>query len=174
MLKDIAITVIGPDRTGIVSELSQVIASHEANWLDSHMAILAGQFAGIVHVSVPSSKADALRAELQTLEKSALHIAIAEGTATVINQPNRRQVQLELTGLDHAGIVRDITQALVEVGISVAEFESQQYDGSMSGEKMFRAKATLAVPEDLAMDSLDAAIQGVSESLMADIVLEDI
>ena len=44
----------------------------------------------------------------------------------------------------------------------------------MSGEKMFRAKATLAVPEDLALDSLDAAIQGVSESLMADIVLEDI
>ena len=173
MLKDIAITVIGPDRTGIVSELSQVIASHEANWLDSHMAILAGQFAGIVHVSVPSNKADALRAELQALEKSALHIAIAEGTPAV-NKPNRRQVQLELTGLDHAGIVRDITQALFDVGVSVAEFESQQYDGSMSGEKMFRAKATLAVPEDLALDSLDAAIQGVSESLMADIVLEDI
>ena len=98
------------------------------------MAILAGQFAGIVHVSVPSNKADALRAELLALEKSSLHIAIAEGTTTV-NQPNRRQVQLELTGLDHAGIVRDITQALVNVGISVAEFESQQYDGSMSGEK---------------------------------------
>lgn len=173
MLKDIAITVIGPDRTGIVSELSQVVASQEANWLDSRMAILAGQFAGIVHVTVPSNKAEALQTDLLALQKSNLHITIAEGSATV-KKTNRRRVQLELTGLDHAGIVRDITQALFDIGVSVAEFESQQYEGSMSGEKMFRAKASLDVPNELPMDSLDVAIQGVSESLMADIVLEDV
>ncbi len=172
MPTDLAITVIGPDRNGIVSELSQLIALHEANWLDSHMAILAGQFAGIIHVSAPQNAVDDLKTALLGLKNKQLHITIEKGSKTKV-ETDSRQIQLQLTGLDHSGIVRDITQALFNINVSVAEFESAQYEGSMSGEAMFRAKARLNVPANVSMETLDEAMQSVSSSLMADIALAD-
>ena len=69
----IAFTIIGPDRPGIVAEVSDIVAQHQGNWMESHMANLAGQFAGIVQVQVePANKAplsDALRA----LSEQGLH-----------------------------------------------------------------------------------------------------
>ena len=50
MSVSLVLTVIGPDRPGLVEALSQSIASHDGNWLESRMAKLSGQFAGIVRV----------------------------------------------------------------------------------------------------------------------------
>ena len=45
MSVNLVLTVIGKDRPGIVELLSQIVAAHEGNWLESRMAHLAGEFA---------------------------------------------------------------------------------------------------------------------------------
>src|SRR6478672_1409941 len=47
------VTAIGADRPGIVSALSDRAQGFGANWAESRMSNLAGQFAGIVHFEVP-------------------------------------------------------------------------------------------------------------------------
>ena len=47
-------------RTGLVEALSQVVAQHDGNWLESRMARLGGQFAGILRVGVPDAQAVAM------------------------------------------------------------------------------------------------------------------
>jgi glycine cleavage system regulatory protein len=64
----LVLTVIGDDRSGLVSALSGVIADHGGSWERSQMARLAGKFAGIVVVSVPDAGADALIRDLGPLE----------------------------------------------------------------------------------------------------------
>jgi glycine cleavage system regulatory protein len=49
----LVLTVIGNDTSGLVDALADPIAHHGGSWDRSHMARLAGQFAGIVVVSVP-------------------------------------------------------------------------------------------------------------------------
>jgi len=170
--KALAVTLIGPDRTGIVREVAELVAHHEADWLESHLANIAGQFAGIVHIAVTDTQSDALETALQGLSQKGLQVHIAHGKAE-LSDTESVLLNLELTGLDQPGIVRDISTALENTGVSVQEFESSRFDGSMSGELMFAARARLRVPKGISVDDLDAAMQGVSSSLMVDVVLKD-
>ncbi len=77
MITSLVVTVIGPDRPGIVSLLSAKAQGFGANWAGSRMASLAGHFAGMVHFEVPPENADALpRPLLKALESSDLRILI--------------------------------------------------------------------------------------------------
>ena len=48
----LVLTLIGPDRAGLVEAVAAVVADHGGNWLESRMSRLAGQFAGILEVEV--------------------------------------------------------------------------------------------------------------------------
>jgi len=50
------LTLIGPDRPGLVESVAARVAAHGGNWLESRMAHLAGQFAGILRVEVPAER----------------------------------------------------------------------------------------------------------------------
>src|ERR1700682_1822753 len=69
-------TVMGPDRPGIVSLLSERAQGFGANWAGSRIATLAGQFAGLVHFEVPPQNAEPLAAALSGLHPSGVHVAI--------------------------------------------------------------------------------------------------
>ncbi len=47
----LVLTAVGPDRPGLVSEISSMVLSAGANLEDSRMAILGGEFALLVLVS---------------------------------------------------------------------------------------------------------------------------
>ena len=68
----LVITVIGNDRAGLVSALSEAIARHDGNWDRSHMSELAGKFAGIVLVTVPDDRLDAVIADLDEFEATGM------------------------------------------------------------------------------------------------------
>jgi len=75
----LVVTVIGPDRPGLVSMLSERGRAFGASWAESRMASLAGQFAGIVHFAVSAENAEPLAAALHELSATGLNILIAEG-----------------------------------------------------------------------------------------------
>ncbi|NCF90353.1 MAG: glycine cleavage system protein R, partial [Verrucomicrobiaceae bacterium] len=52
--ESVILTVIGADKPGLVERLATIVADHHGNWLESRMARLAGQFAGILQVEVAS------------------------------------------------------------------------------------------------------------------------
>ncbi|MGQ7844349.1 glycine cleavage system protein R [Granulosicoccus sp. 3-233] len=166
----ILITLSGPDKPGMVSALSEVVASHDGNWLESRMANLGGQFAGILRVEVIESRQEALLAALQALDSSALQVslkAVEDGAVP----PAGRELELELLGQDHPGIVRDISRVLSEAGVSVQAFDSWLEDASMAGGVLFHANALLSLPEGLTTEQLHERMQTLSDSLMVDIHL---
>ena len=71
-MKSMILTVIGPDRPGLVRALAQTVAAHGGSWLESRMARLSGQFAGIVLVDAE----DSLVPALQALEQEGLRIVV--------------------------------------------------------------------------------------------------
>jgi glycine cleavage system regulatory protein len=75
-MASLILTVVGPDRPGLVRALAEAVAARNGSWLESRMARLAGQFAGIVLVEAP----DALLDDLRTLENQGLRITVQSGT----------------------------------------------------------------------------------------------
>ena len=65
MQHTLVMTVIGPDRPGLVEAIATEVRRHDGNWLESRMARLGGQFAGILRVQVPADSEGALTQALR-------------------------------------------------------------------------------------------------------------
>ena len=167
----LVLTVIGRDRPGLVSAVSETIAAGGGNWLDTRMASLSGQFAGMLLVAIAPENADALVASLRQLETQGLRFIIerSDEPAPVAG----RTLRLELVGLDRPGIVRDISHVLAAQNVNIAELESERVSGSFSGEAMFKARARLTLPDGLDLEQLRRALEALAHELMVDLSLDD-
>jgi glycine cleavage system regulatory protein len=171
MQTHLVLTVIGRDRPGLVSAVSETITAGGGNWLDTRMASLSGQFAGMLLVAIAPEKADALVASLRKLETQGLRFVIEKSEEPA--PASGRTVRLELVGLDKPGIIRDISHVLAEQNVSIAELESECVRGSFSGEPMFKAKARLTLPEALHLEDLRQSLEALAHELMVDLSLDD-
>ena len=171
MATSLVLTVIGPDRPGIVSALSDAGKRFGANWAGSRMASLAGQFAGIVHFEVPDGNAAALAAELRGLSTQGLQVVIAEGAAKP-GPAGQRTVRLDLVGNDRPGIVRELSAALARRGVSIVELETSVVSAPMSADRLFEVDALLAVPGTLADDELKRELEALATEMMVDVELD--
>ncbi|MEP7207945.1 MAG: ACT domain-containing protein [Casimicrobiaceae bacterium] len=170
MTTSLVITAIGGDRPGIVNAVSDVAQRFGANWAGSRMASLAGQFAGMVHFEVADDKAQALADALQALEATGLRIVIA--VSAVPRAPGRRRsVRLEAVGHDRPGIVRDLSGSLARLDVSIDELHTHVASAAMSGERLFKVKALLAVPVGVTSDALQGALEALANEMMVDIEL---
>jgi glycine cleavage system regulatory protein len=168
----LTLTLIARDRPGLVGALSERVAAAGGNWLESRMARLAGQFAGILLVEVPDAKADDLVAALRGLEAEGLHVTAERGSGEA-PAGAQRPLTLELVGHDRPGIVREVAQALASRGVNIDELETEVVSGSFSGDALFKANARLRAPADLAPDELREALESLAHELMVDLDLEE-
>ncbi len=172
MSTSLVLTVIGPDRPGLVEALSETVADHQGSWLESRMARLAGQFAGILRVGVPEEQVDALTVALQSLRPEGLQVGV---TRTQPEPPGAdvREIRLEIIGSDRPGIVHEISEALADRGINVDELRTEIMSAPMSGELLFLANADLLVPLDLNLEMLRKDLEALAHELMVDVDLDE-
>jgi len=171
-MQSLVITIVGPDRPGLVESLSRTIASHGGSWVESSLSHLAGQFAGVVRATVDESAAAGLQRDLSALSTDSLHVVVQRGIASADAEP-RKTVELDLVGSDRPGIVQAVSRALAELGVNVESLETALEGAPMSGELLFKAAATLHLPGDLPIRSVRTAIEAVAADLMVDITLKD-
>jgi glycine cleavage system regulatory protein len=164
-MASLILTVIGPDRPGLVSALSEAVAASGGSWLESRMAHLAGQFAGIVMVDAPES----LIADLRALEDQGLRIVVQSGSdAAPAPDAGETRMVLDVVGNDRPGIVRDVTQVLAANGVNIEELTTGVASGSFSGGTLFRATALIYAPNAGAMDAVKAGLELLGNELMVD------
>ena len=172
MLTSLVITVIGPDRPGIVKAISDKAVEFVANWTDSLMANFAGQFAGIVQLQVATPQCDALIAALLSLESPGMRITVAKaGEAHNVGAATARHLQLDLVGNDRPGIIHSISTQLALRGVSIEKLQTTVESGAWSGEQMFQMNARLLVPQALDSDELRAGLESLANELMVDITI---
>ncbi len=82
MQSSLVLTVLGPDRAGLVKSIAEAVTAHHGNWQESRMVHLAGQFAGLAHVSLPQEHVADLKQALQALQNDGLQILVTHSEAT--------------------------------------------------------------------------------------------
>jgi glycine cleavage system regulatory protein len=171
-MQSLVITIVGPDRPGLVETLARTIASHGGSWVESSLSHLAGQFAGVVRATVEDDGSDALEGALTGLTTDALRVVVQRGHAPT-DADVRKTVELDLVGSDRPGIVQAVSRALAELGVNVESLETACEGAPMSGGQLFKAAATLHLPGEMPVRSVRAAIEAVAADLMVDIVIKD-
>ena len=169
-MHSLVMTVLGPDRPGVVELVAKAVREQGGNWLESRMAHLAGQFAGIVHVSAPSERVAALTAALQSLSAAGLTILVRSEQQYAGEVPFA-PLRLDLLGGDRPGIVLEVTRILTSRQVNVEEFQTECTAAPMSGEKIFKATAQLRLPPGLTVAELQSELEQLGHDLMVDIRL---
>jgi glycine cleavage system regulatory protein len=164
------LTLLGPDRPGLVEAVAGPVAAHGGNWLESRMARLAGQFAGILRVEVPDGQATALEQALARLEASGLRVVVTRSDEPAAPE-GRRLMVLDLVGLDRPGLVREISQVLAERGVNIEELSTDRGAAAMSGELLFRSHARVHVPPGTDAAELRARLERLAGDLMVQVTL---
>jgi len=168
----LVVTVVGPDRPGIVRTLSERAQRFGANWAASRLSRLAGEFAGMVHFEVPRENADALAASLQSLETAGLKLVIAKSDASGA-PAGTRGIDLALVGDDRVGIVSQLTHLLAEAGTSIEHIHTEIVGSTATAPKKFKVSAHLLVPNAVSTDELRRRLEPVASEMKLDLALGD-
>lgn len=161
-------TLLGPDRPGLVDAVAETVAAHDGNWLESRLCRLGRQFAGIVRVEAPEERIAALTVALQRLPGAGLTVVV-HADEDAPTPSGARSLSIEVIGHDRPGIVRQIAHALAVEGVNVEELNTSVVSAPMSGETLFRARAEVLVPAGVDTDRLRSALERIASDLMVDL-----
>lgn len=166
----LVVTVTCPDRPGIVERITEVVVQHGANWEDSRLARLGGDFAGIVMISVASAEAAALTRSLLELGDDETTVAVKTTRSEEADvAPQGTLFRLHLAGADHEGIVHTVSAYLAARGVNVESMETHVTRAPMSAAPLFHMGAVLKLPAELPASQLDQDLHEIGESLGVDI-----
>ena len=145
-MESLVVTVIGKDRPGLVESVSAVVETHGGNWVESRMSRLAGEFAGILRVSVPAAQVDALSGGLESLRSDGLRVVVERGVEEAVEEGH--VILLDLIGSDRPGIVHKISEALAARGVNVDELNTECDGAPWSGRHLVQGDGQASRAED--------------------------
>ncbi len=170
----IVLTAIGPDRPGLVDEISAFLADREINIEDSRMAVLGGEFAVILLGGGEAGVFDTLRNSLSILEKSTgLTISMKSTLA-----PHERKItpslphRLTATSMDHPGIVREITRILHKRNINIQSLDTHVSRAPLSGAPIFNMKCVISIPVGEKLSMIRKELEKLGDRMDIDIEIE--
>jgi glycine cleavage system regulatory protein len=170
MLSTLVMTIIGPDRPGLVQLVATTLADHGGNWLESRMGHLGGQFAGIVRAEVATEKTGELVQALRALDEKGLRVIVHQDDAAS-EAGAGTTATLELVGQDRVGILRAVTGVLANHGVNVEELASERVSAPMGGGTLFQATIRVSVTDTAVLDLVRGDFEKIASDLMVDLQL---
>jgi glycine cleavage system regulatory protein len=162
------LTVIGADRTGLVEALAREIAAVGGNWEESRLVRLAGQFAGVLLVTIDTARTDELVNGVRKLGATGLQVSV-HPTKSAAPPAESVRFRLDVTANDRPGIIRDVSQVLAERGLNVEELESEVASAPMSGDRMFAARLVVRAASRAQLDDVRKGLESLGGELMVDV-----
>lgn len=161
----LVLTAVGPDRPGLVKDISGAIHRAGCNLEDSRMAILAGEFALIVLLSGEEPA-------IAQIQNTTAELETNLGLRLVLETSEPRPAaqlptlwKLRVTGADQPGIVHGVGDALARHRINIASLESRVTPAAFSGTPLFDLHAELQLPQGASANDLRKELERVCEQL---------
>jgi len=125
--KQLAVSVIGPDRAGLIRDLSKIVTDAAGNILESRMIALGSEFAILMLVSGNWHSVEKIRKKLDALQSR------GEMTVTIRDSAPRTQVVaapyvIDVVSLDHEGIVLGLSNFFAARKLEIAELNTRRYN----------------------------------------------
>ena len=170
MQRNFILTLTGPDRIGIVQEVTGLLLELGGNVETSRMARLGGEFAVLMLVSMPTSRSEGLEEVLERLADRGYKSTITPAGRTYAEaylgwQPYR----IEVEGADHEGIIHEVAQYLSTRGINIESIESEATPASTSGVPLFSMTALVVVPPHLTGQGWEVGLEEIGGRMNLDV-----
>jgi len=164
------ITIIGPDRRGLVAKITKNIVSLNANIEKSHMTRLGGEFAVLMLLSITNGKRQTLLAGLNKMNGNQVKVFVKEtdlGRVKVFE--GFIPYEISVIGADHEGIVHNVAEHLAELHIQVDDMETQVTNAPVTGTPLFSMQAEVQAPPEITLPKLRDNLEELGDQLGVDI-----
>tara|TARA_B100000029_G_scaffold515478_1_gene622672 strand:- start:3623 stop:4138 length:516 start_codon:yes stop_codon:yes gene_type:complete len=162
------ITAFGPDRPGIVSELSNIISLHGGNVEESRMTNLGNEFAILLLAKIQNNQLDSLKNQFKEFKglsiytKSTMSKIAIDGIECVIY----------LVGADHEGIIAGLAKYLSKNAINIYEMITNTTHAPSTGTILFNMQANITLPNNINFDKIKSELKHIANDLGVDIKIE--
>ncbi len=168
---NLIITAVGPDKVGLVENISEFIVRHGCNIEDSKMAVFCGEFALILLISgVSDSLLKINNARDDLASQTGLNIWVKAPSQKPVAEPSL-PYRLIASCMDHPGVVHKLSALLSDLVINIESMETTTYAAPVSGTPIFRLEALISVPVSLEIRNLKDRLLEIEKNENIDIDL---
>ncbi len=170
-----ALTIIGRDRPGIVSQVTEILYHQGCNIADSTCSLLGGQFAMILIISHPEKTGHQDFGDTFTpLEESGLSVFVRTlkpgGEIRCVDQGEI--CMISVYGADKPGIVYQVAKALGERQINITDLNTKLVGSVKRPVYVMMIEAIL--PPLMSEEELAQIMAGLKEEMQVDISVRSI
>jgi len=174
-MKHFALTIIGRDRPGIVSQVTEILFRLGFNIADSTCTILGGQFAMILIIAHPEyERGDEFIGQFAPLEEVNLSVFVRTlkpgGHLRCVDRGET--CMISVYGSDQPGIVYRVARELSERQVNITDLNTKLVGSGKRPIYVMMIEATL--PEGTSPDELSEAMINLKEELNVDISVRSI
>ena len=168
----IVINAVGGDRTGLVYDLTRVVADCGGNIVESRMSALGSDFAMLLLVSGKWHTLAKLEGELKKLSESSGITAALRSTDARAPRPDVVTYTVDVVCLDQPGIVYNLAGFFSSRGIDIAELNTRSYSAAHTGAPMFAVQMVIHIPSRIHIAALREEFLDLCDQLNLDAILE--
>ena len=169
MDKRYVLTLVGKDKPGIVDTLTGLLAERGYNLEDSRMAVLGGEFAGMLLVA--PGQEDRLVELLPEIERLTGMTVTMRETSTYSGGGG---IPFLIHGysMDHPGIVHALAHEVASFGANIEEMETTATPAPVSGTPLFDVRMRIALPANVSINELRRRLAEVGAERDIDVGVE--
>ena len=161
MRNKIIISASGPDRKGIVSEISSIINNYNGNIEISRMIRLEEQFSILILIEIEIENIKSLKNELKKIKN--LDINTTETNAS--NKSYKNKFHLYINGADNEGIIYSFSNYLTKLNINIEEINTNIKNAPMSATPLFMMDLIVTTLEDVNQKKILENLNEISKKL---------
>ena len=161
----LVVSALGPDRPGLVSEVTAYVTERGGNIEDSRMAVLGAEFGIMLLVSGTPDEIGRVAGGLLELQ-GATGLSFTSRPTRSPEEHRRGEATPAVVvaeALNHEGIVRAVSSALHRAGLNIVSLETTAYNAPVTGSPLFRLEARVDVPRGVTIRRVREAMSLVAE-----------
>ena len=168
----LAVTAIGPDRTGLVKDVTEVISSSGGSIMQSRMTTLGQEFAILALVSCESDDVSKITDLLELLKTSSNLAISVRKTHNRKSSINAVPYNVDIVAINEEGIVSGLAEFFSSREIEITDLNTKQYNAPHTGADMFAVQLAINLPDKININSLREDLHRYCENKNLDEIIE--
>jgi len=169
MRSKLIISANGPDRKGIVSEISSIIGKHNGNIETSKMIRLEKEFAMLILIDIQNEKIKILTDNLNEINNLSVNLIETKTNQNILYE---NKFHLYINGADNEGIVYAFSKFLSEININIDEINTKIKNAPMSATPLFMMDIIIGSKLDINKQKLNKKLNEISEKLGVEVAIK--
>jgi glycine cleavage system transcriptional repressor len=174
-MSQLIVTAVGPDRPGLVADLTRHVFDVGASLADSRMVNLRGHFALLALIEGSSEALASLRRKLESEGGGmGLRLEMYEAATASTRAPGSVPYRLKVYSNDQPGIAARVTALLRQHSVNVEELETRIESAPFAGTPLFVLEGVVTLPQGTSARKMRDELGALGEKIGCDIDLDTI